>query len=177
MVPNGVDPPVTPFLHTRVDWAARDAYARPIPTTLPIRPVTTPVSSAGQAVMTVGVAAGLVLIAVAAVRLGRRWSTAVPALVVLGTLFAGFYEPMANVAAARLRRLLTGREQLALLCLGPFAITLGLVGTGFPELVALNTDEAATDPRYVAARARIELVSTTRDPTCGDSTPRASRCT
>jgi len=276
---------VTPFLHTRVDWAARDAYARPIPTTLPIRPVTTPVSSAGQAVMTVGVAAGLVLIAVAAVRLGRRWSTAVPALVVLGTLFAGFYEPMENmaahmwyyrpgqvaffdafdrslpvwvffsyaafyggfgllawwlaergsprshlvrfvlglwvfaivteivgtqlntyeyfgrapfrvagfplwvslsnaaicttfgVAAARLRRLLTGREQLALLCLGPFAITLGLVGTGFPELVALNTDEAATDPRYVAARARIELVSTTRDPTCGDSTPRASRCT
>ena len=82
-----------------------------------------------------------------------------------------------GVAAARLRRLLTGREQLALLCLGPFAITLGLVGTGFPELVALNTDEAATDPRYVAARARIELVSTTRDPTCGDSTPRASRCT
>ena len=49
--------------------------------------------------MTVGVAAGLVLIAVAAVRLGRRWSTAVPALVVLGTLFAGFYEPMENMAA------------------------------------------------------------------------------
>ena len=77
-----------------------------------------------------------------------------------------------NILAAKWTKLVVNA-----MCLGPFAITLGLVGTGFPELVVLNTDEAATDPRYVAARARIELVSTTRDPTCGDSTPRASRCT
>jgi len=218
-----------------------------------------PVSHAGQAVMTIGVAVGLALIVVAAVRLGRRWSTAVPALVVLGTLFAGFYEPMENVAAhmwyyrpgqvtffdafdrslpvwvffsyaafyggfgliawwltekgapraqlarfvlgmwafaivteivgtqlntyqyygrapfrvagfpiwvslsnaaicttigvatARLRRVLVGRQQLALLCLGPFAITMGLVGTGFPMLTALNTVDPPTWLLYGAA--------------------------
>jgi hypothetical protein len=227
--------------------------------TLPTPPVNTPVSHAGQAVMTIGVAVGLVIIAVAAVRLGRKWSTAVPALLVLGTLFAGFYEPMENmgahmwyyrpgqvtlfdafdrslpvwvffsyaafyggfgllawwltergsprshivrfvlgmwafaivteivgtqlntyeyygrapfrvagfpvwvslsnaaicttigVAAARLRRHLVGRQQLALLCLGPAAITLGLVGTGFPTLVALNTVDPPAGLLYGAA--------------------------
>jgi hypothetical protein len=215
--------------------------------TLPTPPVSTPVSSAGQAVMTIGVAVGFALIVVACVRLGRRWSTPVPALVVAGALFTGFYEPLENVAAnmwyyrpgqvrffdafghslpvwvffsygaffggfgliawwlaergsprrhlvrfvlfmwvfavvteivgtqlntyeyygrapfrvagfpvwvslsnaaicttigvvaARLRRVLKGRQLLTLLCLSPFVITVGLVGTGFPTLVALNT--------------------------------------
>jgi hypothetical protein len=215
--------------------------------TLPTPPVSTPVSSAGQAVMTIGVAVGFALIVVACVRLGRRWSTPVPVLVVAGALFTGFYEPLENVAAnmwyyrpgqvrffdafghslpvwvffsygaffggfgliawwlaergaprrhlvhfvlfmwafavvteivgtrlntyeyygrapfrvagfpvwvslsnaaicttigvaaARLRRVLKGRQLLTLLCLGPFVITVGLVGTGFPTLVALNT--------------------------------------
>jgi len=215
--------------------------------TIPTPPVDVPVSHAGQAVMTIGVVAGLVLIAVAAVRLGRRWSTWVPVIVVVSTLGTGFLEPIENtaahmwyyrpgqvtffdafgrslpvwvffsyaafygglglvawwmtergatraqvvrfvlavwafavvteiagtrfntyqyygrapfrvagfpvwvalsnaaicttigVAAARLRRILVGRQQLALLCLGPAAISVGLIGTGFPTLVALNT--------------------------------------
>jgi hypothetical protein len=215
--------------------------------TIPTPPVDVPVSHAGQAVMTIGVVAGLVLIAVAAVRLGRRWSTWVPVIVVVSTLWTGFFEPIENtaahmwyyrpgqvtlfdafgrslpvwvffsyaafygglglvawwmtergaprahmvrfvlavwafavvteivgtqfntyeyygrapfrvagfpvwvalsnaaicttigVAAARLRRILVGRQQLALLCLGPAAISVGLIGTGFPTLVALNS--------------------------------------
>jgi hypothetical protein len=215
--------------------------------TIPVPPVDVPVSHAGQAVMTIGVVAGLVLIAVAAVRLGRRWSTWVPVIVVVSTLWTGFLEPIENtaahmwyyrpgqvtffdafgrslpvwvffsyaafygglglvawwmtergatrahlvrfvlavwafavvteivgtrfntyeyygrapfrvagfpvwvalsnaaicttigVAAARLRRILVGRQQLALLCLGPAAISVGLIGTGFPTLVALNS--------------------------------------
>ena len=230
-----------------------------MPTTLPTPPVNTPVSSAGQAVMTIGVAVALLLIAVAAVRLGRRWSTAAPALVVVGALFAAFYEPMENMAAhmwyyrpgqvtffdafdrslpvwvffsyaafygglglvawwltergaprshlvrfvlgvwafavvteiagtrfntyeyygrapfrvagfpvwvalsnaaicttigiatARLRRVLVGAAQLALLCVGPFAITVGLVGTGFPTLTALNTPDPSWALLYGAA--------------------------
>jgi hypothetical protein len=230
-----------------------------MPTTLPTPPVNTLVSSAGQAVMTIGVAVALVLIAVAAVRLGRRWSTAAPALVVVGALFAAFYEPLENMAAhmwyyrpgqvtffdafdrslpvwvffsyaafyggwglvawwltergaprshlvrfvlgvwafaivteivgtqfntyeyygrapfrvagfpvwvalsnaaicttigiatARLRRVLVGRQQLALLCVAPFAITVGLVGTGFPTLTALNTPDPSWALLYGAA--------------------------
>lgn len=227
--------------------------------TLPLPPVNVPVSDVGQALMTTGVVVGVLLIAVATVRLGRRWSTPVPGLVVIGTLFAGFYEPMENVAAhmwyyrpgqvtffdafdrslplwvffsyaafyggfgllfwwlaekgtpraqlvkfvygmwafailteiagtqlntyeyygkapfrvagfpvwvalsnaaicttigvvaARLRRVLVGRQQLSLLCLGPFVITIGLVGTGFPTLVALNTVDPPTALLYGAA--------------------------
>ena len=230
-----------------------------MPTTLPIPPVDTPVSSAGQAIMSIGVAVGLVLIIVAAVRLGRRWRTPAPALMVLGTLFAAFYEPIQNtashmwyyrpgqvtffdafdrslpvwvffsyaafyggwgmvawwltergsprshivrfvlgvwvfaivteivgtqfdtyeyygdapfrvagfpvwvalsnaaigttvgVATARLRRILVGRAQLALLCVGPFTVAVGLVGTGFPTLTALNTPDPSMGLLYGAA--------------------------
>lgn len=226
---------------------------------LPIPPVDVPVSSAGQAVMTIGVFAALALIAVAAVRLGRRWSTWVPVLVVASTLWMGFFEPIMNVAAnmwyyrpdqvtffdafgrslpvwvffsyaafygglgliswwltergatraqmvrfvlaiwavavvtevagtqfdtyeyygkapfrvagfpvwvalsnaaicttigvcaARLRRILVGRQQLALLCLGPAVISTGLIGTGFPTLVAINTVDPPMALLYGAA--------------------------
>jgi hypothetical protein len=232
---------------------------------MPTPPVNTPVSSAGQAVMSIGVAVALVLIAVAAARLGRRWSTAAPALVVAGTLFAAFYEPMENMAAhmwyyrpgqatffdafdhslpvwvffsyaafyggwglvawwltergaprshlvrfvlgvwafavvteivgtqfntyeyygrapfrvagfpvwvalsnaaicttigiatARLRRLLVGRQQLTLVCVGPFAITIGLVGTGFPTLTALNTPDPSWALLYGAASVSMAM--------------------
>ena len=218
-----------------------------MPTTLPTPPLSTPVNETAQAVATVAVFAALIVIAVAVYRLGRRWSSWAPAFVVLGTVWAGFYEPIYNVtshlwyyqpgqvtffsafggslpvwvffsygafyggvslvawwltekgasrrqigrfavglwagsvvlevvltqfdlyeyygrapfrvagfpawialtnaaicttvgvAAARLRRLLAGRRQLALLFLGPAVITTGLAGTAFPALVALNT--------------------------------------
>jgi hypothetical protein len=56
-----------------------------------------------------------------------------------------------GIATARLRRVLAGRQQLALLCVGPFAVTIGLVGTGFPILTALNTPDPSWALLYGAA--------------------------
>jgi hypothetical protein len=64
-----------------------------------------------------------------------------------------------GVAAARLRRHLVGRQQLALLCLGPAAITLGLVGTGFPTLVALNTVDPPAGLLYGAALVSMAMAA------------------
>ena len=235
--------------------------------TLSTAPVNTPVSSAGQAVMTIGVAAGLVLIAIACIRLGRRWRTPVPAIIVVGALFTGFYEPLENVAAnmwyyrpgqvrffdafghslpvwvffsygaffggfgliswwlaergsprshilrfvgfmwvfavvteivgtnfhtyeyygrapfrvagfpvwvslsnaaictsigvvaARLRRVLHGGQIWTLLCLSPFIIIIGLTGTGFPTLVALNTVEPPMWFLYGAAIVSMSMAA------------------
>ena len=209
-------------------------------------PVNTPVNEAAQVVATVGVAAVLIAMGIAVYRLGRRFGTWAPALVVVSTVWTGFYEPIYNnashlwyyrpgqvtffsafggslpvwvffsygafyggvglvawwltekgaprshmvrfvgglwaasvvleivltqfglyeyygrapfriagfpawislanaaicttigVATARLRRVLAGRQQLALLLLGPAVIITGLAGTAFPALVALN---------------------------------------
>jgi hypothetical protein len=225
-----------------------------MPSTFSSPPASTPVNEAAQVAATIGVFAALVVIAVAAYRLGRRWSSWAPALVVLSTLWAGFYEPIFNVtshlwyyrpgqvtffdsfggslpvwvffsygafygglgllawwltekgaprgqlvrfvvglwaasivlevdlyeyygrapfrvagfpawislanaaicttigiAAARLRRLVTGRRQLALLFLGPAVITTGLAGTAFPALVAVNTVDPSNWLLYGAA--------------------------
>lgn len=218
-----------------------------MPISLLTPPVNTPVNEAAQVAATLGVAAVFLAMAVAAYRLGRRWSTWAPALVVVSTVWTGFYEPIYNnashlwyyrpgqvtffsafggslpvwvffsygafyggvgliawwltekgaprshlvrfvvglwagsvvleivltqfdlyeyygrapfriagfpawislanaaicttvgVATARLRRFLVGRQQLALLFLGPAVITTGLAGTAFPALVVLNT--------------------------------------
>ena len=209
-------------------------------------PVNTPVNEAAQVVATLGVAAVFVAMGIAAYRLGRRFGTWAPAVVVVSTVWTGFYEPIYNnashlwyyrpgqatffssfggslpvwvffsygafyggvgliawwltergasrghmirfvvglwaasvvleivltqfdlyeyygraafriagfpawislanaaicttigVATARLRRYLVGRQQLALLFLGPAVITAGLAGTAFPALVTLN---------------------------------------
>lgn len=57
------------------------------------------VSSTGQVAETVLVAVSLVIIAVAAVRLARRWSTWLPVVMVLATIWAAFFERTFNITA------------------------------------------------------------------------------
>jgi hypothetical protein len=57
------------------------------------------VSSTGQVAESVLVVVALAIIAVAAVRLSRRWSTWLPVTVVIGTIWAAFFERTFNVTA------------------------------------------------------------------------------
>jgi hypothetical protein len=57
------------------------------------------VNSTGQVIMSVGVLVAMVAIVIAAVRLARRWSTPVPVLLAVSTLWAGFMEPIYTVTA------------------------------------------------------------------------------
>jgi hypothetical protein len=61
---------------------------------MPIPPVGVPVNLTGQWVLTVGVICGLVVVAVAAVRLGRRLDSWAPVAMVAGSLLSGFIEPI-----------------------------------------------------------------------------------
>ncbi|MGH9000673.1 MAG: hypothetical protein ACRDY7_14940 [Acidimicrobiia bacterium] len=235
---------------------------------LPTPPVEVPVSSAGQAVMSIGVVVALVLMVVAAVRLGRRWSTWAPAIIAFTTLWAAFIEPIQNlvshmwyyrpgqvtifssfggslpawvffsycafyggfgmiawwmvergaprsrmakfvlgvwafavvteivgtqfdtyeyygphpfrvagfpiwlslgnaaicttvgVAAARLRRVLVGRQILSMMLLGPAAVATGLIGTGAPTLGVINTVDPDTWLQYLAATISMVMAGT-----------------
>lgn len=64
---------------------------------LPTPPLDTPVSSAGQAIMSVGVAVGIVAIVVALFRVRRRIGTWAPALLPASTFLAAFMCPIPDV--------------------------------------------------------------------------------
>jgi hypothetical protein len=61
---------------------------------MPIPPVNTPVNPTGQWIMTLAVIVALLFVAVAAVRMSRRLQTPAPAILLAGSLLAGFIEPM-----------------------------------------------------------------------------------
>jgi hypothetical protein len=63
---------------------------------LPVPDTARHVNGTGQALMTVGTFVGLAVFVVAAAHLARRWSTAVPAAIVAGTLLSGMVEPLNN---------------------------------------------------------------------------------
>jgi hypothetical protein len=66
----------------------------------PLPPVDVAVNGVGQVIMTVGVAIGIVLVVISAVRLARRWSTPIPILIPAATLIAACAMPMNDAIAS-----------------------------------------------------------------------------
>jgi hypothetical protein len=61
---------------------------------MPIPPFDTPVNPTGQWIMTLCVIVALLFVAVASVRMSRRLQTPAPVILLVGSLLAGFIEPM-----------------------------------------------------------------------------------
>jgi hypothetical protein len=66
----------------------------------PAPPVDVAVNGVGQAIMTIGVAIGVAIVVVSAVRLGRRWSTPAAVLIPVSTLLAACMMPMPDAIAS-----------------------------------------------------------------------------